>query len=196
MQNRLANRLAITLILTAVLTTSRCLAADTLRLTLVIYDHAQVVPTTLAAAENTVSEIFAHADVQLVWRDGFAYAAERRAALNPAREDPATLVIKLQPESEATRYGVRSVCGGIGFPSGAIIFVRNFDSTHLGHVIAHELGHMLLGRNAHALVGIMRATLLSEDWEKAAQGTLGFTRSQNQQIRAWIAERRRTGSSQ
>jgi hypothetical protein len=63
--------------------TPRCLAASTLRLTLVIYDHAHVGPETLANAENTVSEIFAHANVQLIWRDGFAYVAERHGVLNP-----------------------------------------------------------------------------------------------------------------
>ena len=116
--------------------------------------------------------------------------------MNPAPDDPATLVVNLQPESEAVRYGVRSVCGGIGFPSGAIVFVRSFDTrsttseaTRLGYVITHELGHMLLRSNAHALVGIMRGTLLTEYWEKAAQGTLGFTHSQNQQIRMWIDQR-------
>jgi len=197
MENRLVYGLVIGLIMSVVAGTPRCLATSTLRLTLVIYDHAHVGPKTLANAENTVSEIFAHANVQLFWRDGFAYAAQRHGFLNPPPEDPATLVVKLQPESEAVRYGVRSVCGGIGFESGAIVFVRSFDSrstasaaTRLGYVIAHELGHMLLGLNAHAIAGIMRATLLSEDWEQAAQGTLGFTHSQNQQIRLWIDQRR------
>jgi hypothetical protein len=37
----------------------------------------------------------------------------------------------------------------------------------------------------------LRGTLLPQDWEKAAQGTLGFTHSQNQQIRTWIAQRSR-----
>jgi hypothetical protein len=189
MENRLVNGLVMSLIMTVTAAAPRCTAASTLRLTLVIYNHAHVGPETLAAAENTVSEIFAHANVQLIWRDGFAYAVERHQALNPPPEDPATLVVKLQPESEAVRYGVRSVCGGIGFDSGAIVFVRSFDPTRLGYVIAHELGHILLGPNAHAIVGIMRGTLLSEDWEKAAQGTLGFTHSQNQQIRTWIAQR-------
>ena len=191
MANRLARELVMSLIMIVVARAPRCLAASTLRLTLVIYDHAHVGPETLAAAESTVSEILTHAGVQLIWRDGFAYAAERRAALNPAPEDPATLVIKLQPESEAARYGVKPVCGGIGFESGAIIFVRSFDPTRLAYVMAHELGHMLLGPNSHSLVGIMRGTLLPEDWEKAAQGTLGFTHSQNQQIRMWIDQRNR-----
>ncbi|SRR5579872_3117647 len=189
MKNRLGNGLVMSLIMTVGV--SGCMAESTLRLTLVIYDHAHVGQETLAAAEGTVSAIFEHANVQLNWRDGFAYTAERHQALNPPPEDPATLVIKLQTESEAVRYGVKSVCGGIGFPSGAIVFVRSFDPTRLGYVIAHELGHMLLGSNAHALVGIMRATLLPEDWEKAEQGILGFTHSQNQQIRMWIDQRSR-----
>jgi len=196
MKNRLVNGLVMSLILTVAGVSPRCSAANILRLNIVIYDHAHVEPETLTAAENTVSEIFGHANVQLNWRDGFAYAAERHQTMNPPPEDPATLVVKLQPESEAVRYGVRPVCGGIGFESGAIVFVRSFDhrratseATRLGYVMAHELGHMLLGPNAHAIVGIMRGTLLSEDWEKAAQGTLGFTHSQNQQIRTWIRQR-------
>jgi len=159
MKNRLVNGLVMSLILTVVGVSPRCIAANTLRLNLVIYDHAHVEPETLTAAENTVSEIFAHANVQLNWRDGFAYAAERHQTMNPPPEDPATLVVKLQPESEAVRYGVRSVCGGIGFESGAIVFVRSFDqrsttseATRLGYIMAHELGHILLGPNAHAIV--------------------------------------------
>lgn len=191
METRQAIKLVIGVIITVVAVAPRCMAAGTLRLTLVVYDHAQVGPEPLAAAEKTVSEIFAHANVQLIWRDGFVYAAERRAAGNPMPEIPATLVIKFQPESEAARYGVRSVCGGIALGPNAIVFVRRFDATWLAYITAHELGHILLGPNAHALVGIMRGTLLHEDWEKATQNTLGFTNGQNQRIRTWIDQRSR-----
>jgi hypothetical protein len=170
--------------------------AGDLRLTLVVYDHAHLSEGKLAEVENTTSEIFRRTGVQLVWIEGFAYAENRRDVLTPAPEDPATLVVKLQPESEAARYGVPSVCGGIGFASGAIVFVPRIDPrstvsdvTRIGHVIAHEIGHVLLGPKAHSTVGIMRGTLLRQDWENATQGTLGFTKSQNQQIRTWIAER-------
>ena len=58
------------------------------RLTLAIYNHAHVSEQTLSDVENVVSEIFRRAGVQLVWLDGFAYAAERRKAEFPAPEDP------------------------------------------------------------------------------------------------------------
>lgn len=191
MKNRLASRLGIGLILTFVIVAPRCIEANNRRLTIVIYNHANVGPEVLSGAERTVANILEGAGVEVVWREGFAYAAERRAMSTPPPEDPATLVIKLQPESESARYGVRPVCGGMGFPSGAIIFVQRLDATWLGYIMAHELGHMLLGPNAHAVVGIMRATLFPEDWEKAEQGTLGFTHSQNQQIRRWVVQRSR-----
>ena len=170
--------------------------ANDLRLTIIIYDHAHLGEEELAGVERRASEIFKVGGVQLLWVEGFAYAAERRKLLNPAREDPATLLVKLQPESEAARYGVRPVCAGLGFASGAIIFVRRSDPRHhladvtrIAYVIAHEIGHILLGPNAHSIVGIMRGTLLQQEWESAAQGTLGFTKSQKQKIRTWIAER-------
>src|SRR5260370_42262323 len=74
-------------------------AAD-LKLTLVIYDYARLSEVKLGEVESTASEIFQRAGVQLLWVEGFAYAAQRGDVLNPAREDPATLVVKLQPESE------------------------------------------------------------------------------------------------
>jgi hypothetical protein len=191
MKKQLGNRLLMNLTLAVLSGVPASVAASNLKLTLVVYNYARVAGGTLTNAEDTAAEIFKHAGVELNWQDGFAYAAKRRDLLTPPPEDPATLVVKLQPESEASRYGVRSVCGGIGFESGAIIFVRRFDGTWLGYMMAHELGHILLGPNAHAIVGIMRGTLLPEDWDKAAQGTLGFTRSQNQQIQAWIAKRGR-----
>jgi hypothetical protein len=195
--------LAVSVVVTFFVTAPQHGVAGDLRLTAVVYDHANLGDGKLAEVENTTSEIFRRTGVQLVWIEGFGYAAKRRDELTPAREGPATLVVKLQPESEAARYGVRSVCGGIGFASGAIIFVHRFDPrstvsevTRIGHVIAHEIGHVLLGPNAHSIVGIMRGTLLQQDWENAAQGTLGFTQSQSQQIRTWIAERGQSGDAQ
>jgi hypothetical protein len=201
LENRLVNGLVIGLVMTVVVGTPRCMAESTMRLTLVLYDRAHVEPKTLGAAENTASKIFARANVRLIWRDGSAYTAQRQGVLNRPPEDPARLVITLQPESELVRYGVTSACGGIAFDSSVIVFVPRFywrgttsvasTATRLGDVMAHELGHILLGPNAHTLAGIMRATLVTEDWEQAEQGTLGFTHSQRKQIRMWIEQRSR-----
>jgi hypothetical protein len=48
----------------------------------------------------------------------------------------------------------------------------------LGSVLAHELGHLLLGLNSHSATGIMRAAWGPEELHSAAMGRMGFTASQ------------------
>ena len=54
----------------------------------------------------------------------------------------------------------------------------------LGHVVAHEMGHLLLPLHAHSSSGIMQAGL---NMQLAAQGGLFFTASQAYQIRTQLA---------
>src|SRR5712692_1905444 len=48
----------------------------------------------------------------------------------------------------------------------------------LGNVMAHELGHLLLGSNSHAGTGIMRAHWQGEELRHLSRGSLGFTNEQ------------------
>ena len=54
----------------------------------------------------------------------------------------------------------------------------------LGHVIAHEIGYVLLGPDAHSTVGLMAASL---DLPRLAIGGLWFDRIQAAIIRARLA---------
>jgi hypothetical protein len=53
----------------------------------------------------------------------------------------------------------------------------------LGHVVAHELGHLLLPGDAHSLTGIMRDKWNYRLSEEAAAGRLLFTPDQSKLIR-------------
>lgn len=53
----------------------------------------------------------------------------------------------------------------------------------LGHVMAHEIGHLLLKSSAHSSEGLMRADFRPADLKKAAQRQLKFSLSQSQAIR-------------
>jgi len=59
----------------------------------------------------------------------------------------------------------------------------------LGITVAHEVGHLLLPHQPHALAGIMRAELNSKDWRLAAQGQLGFTDGQMEMISTGVLAR-------
>ena len=48
----------------------------------------------------------------------------------------------------------------------------------LGHAMAHELGHLLLGSNSHSSTGIMSGKWRAEELKRAAKGDLLFTPQQ------------------
>jgi hypothetical protein len=52
----------------------------------------------------------------------------------------------------------------------------------LGTVIAHELGHLLLGSNSHASTGIMRSHWQGEELRRLSRGGLWFTNEQADRI--------------
>jgi hypothetical protein len=56
-------------------------------------------------------------------------------------------------------------------------------ATILGHGLAHEIGHLLLGNNSHAPAGIMRARWQPADLTSASQGRLLFSPLESQQMR-------------
>jgi hypothetical protein len=68
----------------------------------------------------------------------------------------------------------------------------------LGHGVAHEIGHLLLGTNSHAPAGIMRASWQPADLADASQGRLLFSTLQSQEMRnkfsAWHSQERKVGS--
>jgi hypothetical protein len=49
----------------------------------------------------------------------------------------------------------------------------------LGFAMAHELGHLLLGVNAHAPIGLMRAHWARDDLRNAARGSMWFSAEQS-----------------
>jgi hypothetical protein len=62
----------------------------------------------------------------------------------------------------------------------------------LGTVIAHELGHLLLGSNSHSGVGIMRAHWQGEELRRLSRGGLGFTNEQAGDMRGKVIAPRST----
>jgi hypothetical protein len=66
----------------------------------------------------------------------------------------------------------------------------------LGNVMAHELGHLLLGSNSHSGIGIMRAHWQGEELRRLARGSLWFTNEQADGMRGRLIGNRRERSTQ
>jgi len=116
---------------------------------------------------------------------------DRSGREKPAPEDPAPLVVKLQPESQAARYGVGPVCGGLALCANATVFVPA--SMRLGWATAWRIrsGISCWARTPTPLLESCAELCYQKTGKKLRRVTLGFAHSQNQQIRTWIAKRSR-----
>jgi hypothetical protein len=61
----------------------------------------------------------------------------------------------------------------------------------LGHVMAHEIGHLLLNTSTHSDVGIMQAYWQAEQMQLLIRGWLLFTDGQTRQMRSGLLVRQR-----
>jgi hypothetical protein len=163
--------------------------------TVSVYNDAGVPPTVLDRAEQRARSIFARADLDVVWVNCPQASTEDALACN--RTDVSGYIaLRIIPNAiSSTSHAVF----GVAFlsPDGAgkysDVFWKRAEDLHetsnldlgsiLGSVMAHELGHLLLGSNAHALSGIMRAHWEGEELRRIAMGTLLFTPRQAKLMR-------------
>ena len=106
----------------------------------------------------------------------YNYAAISFEDLRIAKQGrrPLELIIRLRPavpprtmakSAEVFGFSFIPDGGGLGtyadvYVGGAAILARGFKSLEplmLGHLVAHEIGHLLLGTSAHSVRGLMRS---------------------------------------
>jgi hypothetical protein len=171
-------------------------ATEQLRLILIVNDEVGLPAQLLQEARRVTAKIFQHASVDIVWL----------AARGAAPEEPPAPETVSEWEFWNARYVVRIARSDAGrSPSSALGFTvpgtrtttvvypyveqvarsgREDVTLVLGHVMAHELGHLLLRSSAHSTGGLMRATL---DMGRAARGVLLFTDTEEKTIRASLS---------
>jgi hypothetical protein len=178
-----------------------------LTMTVRVYDYAAVPPGTLRGAEEEASRILRAAGVELAWLD---CPESGGVAKNPACEPPLgatgidlrildpAMAARIKPGREQLGFALPSA--RLGSASDAWVFYHRVEQLAeskvadraqiLGHAIAHEVGHLLLGPDRHSSRGIMRANWDRGYLQDAARGQLLFTREQAEFIRAEVGGRR------
>ena len=161
-------------------------------ITIRVHNYAQVKPSVLFTATKAASDIFREAGVETVWVECYSGPTLQpdAACANPAT--PLDLTLNLLPQSQAKYFhyrdeilGVALVPAGQNFGFYAYVFYFGAEafaahhklnlSSFLGHVIVHELGHLLLGVNSHSNVGIMRACWNGQDLIAVEHGGFSFS---------------------
>jgi hypothetical protein len=170
------------------------------RLVVAIRDYAGVPRQTLDAAEAQLSKIFGRAGVLIEWLESPTCGS---AAVDLPVVKPA-LFVTLLPNSMAAP--LRCCSGGFGFALGELVYVfadrtrqaaaqtESDFAAALGLVMAHEIGHVLLGPNGHAPGSIMTPRLGTTAFEQGERGALLFQPAQAERMREQVVNRRKTAS--
>jgi hypothetical protein len=163
--------------------------AQGITLTVLVDDSASVPANILAQARKDAARVFQNIDVEIVWLEQNSARLEDAAALR-------SVVVVHLPTREMTDHmhapdPVLGIAAGTGYVTVFYNRIEDLSPTRdandiacrLGHVIAHELGHLLLRSRAHSRSGIMQAVL---NMQLAARGGLFFTADQGRLIRATL----------
>jgi hypothetical protein len=178
-------------------------------LTISVHDYADVPFKLLSAAEEQATEIYQRAGLETVWLN----CSPKLEKIEPESchfSDTTHLTLKISPRAVNVQVRARRDVLGIAYPDdkGAGYFAYVFydrvqelaERQWLGHalladVMAHEIGHLLLGSNSHSVSGIMSAHWNDNQLRNIAEGALFFDPSQSRHMRDGLRARQKIGRS-
>jgi hypothetical protein len=174
------------------------IATEPIRLTVSVHNDANVPAGAMASAEVTASRIFREAGLVVKWIV-CSPAQDTTGEFCSEAEFPSHLHVRIvsQPRNATTSTLGISYLAADGTGCYTDVFLSRIIDLHsssgqnvgpiLGHVMAHEIAHLLLGMNSHSQFGIMRAEWQKEELLKAAKGQLLFTMEEAQLMRQRVA---------
>lgn len=169
-------------------------ASDNPQVIVSVYDQAGVSASVLSRAEQEAERLLGQAYVSVIW----VKCSGRNGRVSTCRDQTTStqLIVCIVPRpltlSDIT-YGA-AFLGADGHGQYADVFFasvrqlqhqepRTNQAQVLGYVMAHEIGHLLLGSNAHSNLGIMRPYWSNAELQSISMGRLSFTRDQSVKIR-------------
>jgi len=173
-----------------------------------IYDYSGVSADVVTRAEQETARIYGRVGVAVEWRNCARTAKE--AAQNPSCEvlpgSDTRLTLRLLSNAMAQKlhrdsnvHGLALVPENRGFGEEAYVFAdhardlavdKETQALLLGDLIAHELGHLLLGEGRHSPDGgIMHVPWGEKELGQARQGVLLFGPAETERIREQLLAR-------
>ncbi len=162
--------------------------------TVLVFNFRQIPIDVLAKAENAADGIFEHAGVHITWRDC-------PTGSQSCHKGPGTVFFLAIMAGPAQNRFLDTVSGQAVVadhlatvyydylprtPGGRVS--TSDTSTLLGCVIAHELGHLLLGAHGHSLGGIMKASWDFGQTRRALMSGLFFLPEQGKLMKNVLRE--------
>jgi hypothetical protein len=176
-----------------------------------IYNTAAIPRREVRAAERIAEKIFQSARIQFRWR-------ECRTASGPSAEADDLCAEQLQPTEVMARlvviggadpstsvFGYALIDGEAQGGKLATIFADRVTAaalrlhvnrpTLMGRMLAHELGHLLLGSNSHAPRGLMRAWWTDTDLHRVRPRDWEFSERETRTMNAALVLRAGGGTT-
>jgi hypothetical protein len=156
-----------------------------------VFNDAGLKRGILVHAEEDAAEVFRRAGIETDWKNcgGEEIVAGVSGQCNEVAY-PARLVLRIErrprglvEEPLGVAYlsedGQGAYCDVFLEPMEELqqAYAVNLDSL-LGHVVAHEIAHLLLGLHSHSVNGLMRAHWGLQTMEELKRGVLGFNSTQ------------------
>jgi hypothetical protein len=172
-----------------------------------VFNNTKATPSTLAQAEREAGRILQSAGLNIDRLN----CSVGQSAVNPAdscRQLLSPTDIWLRVLSDHNRNGIQDAFGYAVPPALAnayydqVVRLANIDVAGyevpliLGHVMAHEIGHLLLGARNHSELGIMQDHWGRKQIQLLMRGRLGFTVEQSKLMRAEAYRRSMLGATQ
>jgi hypothetical protein len=173
-----------------------------------IYDSVGLASDRLTTARHAVSAVLKPAGIDITWRD-CRRAGTNGSSCNGALE-PTEVIIRVVNAASTTqaddRLGYSSVDVQHHYDCLATVFADRIEAmagrtqsdqaTLLGHVMAHEIGHLLMGTSTHSPIGLMRKRFSDDELRRRSQIDWQLTRSDAKNVRVGLLERaKRLGQS-
>ena len=165
-------------------------------LTVRVYDNADVPKGALRAALDMAAQTLRPADVEVTWVSCSASSGGRCTVPLGRGELMVRLVRSAKGSSGVSdeSLGTALVDPATGTGVLATVYVDRVErlaqgtggdlGTLLGHAMAHEIGHLLMGRAAHARHGLMRPRWTRAEVTRNAAADWGFDAPDLRAIRA------------
>lgn len=178
-----------------------------LKIQVFVYNYARVSSETLARAEREAARIYNRSGVETEWLD--CPLTPDEAAQYPACQlpvSPTRLALRVLSRRMADRFGLSQATfgsallpedGGFGMIAQVCAhcseeLAKGREAMYaliLGHVMAHELGHLLLGVGNHAATGLMHVPWYKKELESIDQGSLRFGSREGEKMRGQVSAR-------
>jgi hypothetical protein len=168
---------------------------DLTRLRVSVFNSSPISASIIEQAERQAGRVFRDVGVDVIWLN-CPQDASHEASLGRCSE--VSFPFHLHLGILRVSRGLKGSTIGISFSAEdgrgcyADLFyepIRQLEeetsvalSVILGHAMAHELGHLMLGINSHSPSGLMRAHWTREDLTNASRGNLRFSLEQSLRI--------------